>query len=49
MQNENDTPCFRVTATIDKCYDILEYIHSLENGYVGNKKALIKVKHHCGF
>ena len=49
LQNENDTTMFghyRVVATVDKFYDILERIHSLENGHVG---SLVEVKHHCGF
>ena len=46
LQNENDT-C--VVATVEKFYDILERIHSLEYRHVGYKKTLVEVKHHCGF
>lgn len=51
MQNENDTTMFghyRVVATVDK-FDILERIHSLENGHVGYKKTLVEVKNHCSY
>ena len=47
-QNENDTTMFgnyRVVATVEKFYDILERIHSLENRHVGYKKTLVEVKH----
>ena len=40
---------YRVVATVEKFYNILERIHSLENGHVGYKKTLVEVKHHCGF
>ena len=36
---------YRVVATVEKFYDILERIHSLENGHVGYKKTLVEVKH----
>ena len=48
MQNENDTTMFghyRVVATVETFYDILERTHSLENGHVGYKKTLVEVKH----
>ena len=46
LQNENDPTIFgqyRVVATVEKFYSILERIHSTENGHVGYKKTLAKV------
>ena len=40
-QNDNDKTIFghyRVVAMVEKFYDILERIHSLESGHVGYKK-----------
>ena len=40
-QNDNDKTIFghyRVVAMVEKLYDILERIHSLESGHVGYKK-----------
>ena len=48
MQNENDTTMFglyRVVATVEKFYDILKRVHTLENGHVGYKKTHVEVKH----
>ena len=51
LQNENDDTTmfghYRVVATVEKFYDILEHIHSLENGHEGYKNTLVEV--HCGF
>lgn len=51
LQNANDTTMFghyRVVATVEKFYNILERIHSLENGHVGYKKTLAEVKYQLG-
>jgi len=34
---------YRLVATVEKFYDILERVHSTENGHVGYKKTLAEV------
>ena len=49
-QNDNDKTIFghyRVVAMVEKFYDILERIHSLENSHVGYKKTLAEVCFMC--
>ena len=47
LQNDNDKTVFghhRIVATAEKFYDILERVHSTENGY---KKTLAEVWESC--
>ena len=46
IQNENDKTLFghhRLVAIVENFYDILERVHSTENGHVGYKKTLAEV------
>ena len=48
--DDNDKTVFghhRIVATADKFYDILERVHSTENGHVGYKKMLAEVWELC--
>ena len=50
LQNDNDKTAFghhRIVATAEKFYDILERVHSTENGHVGYKKTLAEVWELC--